>query len=193
MAGRDISIPGIDESSAQASTKRQPDASRYKVWGCIAWYLLELHQIGRKYRKYHQCRFLQSILGLILSGRAMSCTFHIRTASQQHTTYNFRNLSLRHLMTSISGLPASIDPLRKVERTYAEKRDRTRRPCRLLSFMMSPRPQMKHPTNVQHSFHKGCQHPMCSKSSHSDLELHSFQGKPTESTWRTRRSTANTM
>ena len=38
-------------SSAQASTKRQPDASRYKVWGCIAWYLLELHQIGREYRK----------------------------------------------------------------------------------------------------------------------------------------------
>ena len=78
-------------------------------------------------------------------------------------------------MTSISGLPDSIDPLRKVERTYAEKRDRTRRPCRLLSFMMSPCPQMKHPTNVQHSFHKGCQHPMCSKPPHSDLQLHSFQ------------------
>jgi hypothetical protein len=79
MAGRDISIPGIDESSAQALTKRQPDASRYKVWGCIAWYLLELHQIGRKYRKYHQCRFLQSILGLILSRRAMYLN-HITTA-----------------------------------------------------------------------------------------------------------------
>ena len=33
----------------------------------------------------------------------------------------------------------------------------------------------KHPTNVQHSFHKGCQHPMCSKPPHSDLQLHSFQ------------------
>lgn len=34
-------------SPYQALTNRQPDASRYKVWGCIAWYLLELHQIGR--------------------------------------------------------------------------------------------------------------------------------------------------
>ena len=28
-------------SPYQALTNRQPDASRYKVWGCIAWYLLE--------------------------------------------------------------------------------------------------------------------------------------------------------
>mmetsp|Transcript_74867 Transcript_74867/g.206498 ORF Transcript_74867/g.206498 Transcript_74867/m.206498 type:complete len:163 (-) Transcript_74867:523-1011(-) len=98
-------------------------------------------------------------------------------------------------MTSISGLPASIDPLRKVERTYAEKRDRTKAPvpAPLINDESSSADEtpdnnqsaekcktsgctlMKHPTNVQHSFHKGCQYPMCSKSSHSDLELHSFQ------------------
>ena len=111
-------------SPYQASTNRQPRHRRSvsptpvdtKYGGASLGICSNSIRSDENIEKYHQCRSLQSILGLILSGRAMSCTFHIRTASQQHTTYNF----LRHLMTSISGLPDSIDPLRKVERTYAE-------------------------------------------------------------------------
>ena len=182
-------------SPYQALTNRQPDASRYKVWGCIAWYLLEKKDRTSKISPVS----VPSIhLGLDpeRKGHVVYVPYLNRITTSYHLQFQESKFaSFSDSMTSISGLPASIDPLRKVERTYAEKRDRTKAPvpAPLINDESSSADETpdnnqsadkcktsgctlaKHPTNVQHSFHKGCQHPMCSKPPHPDLELHSFQ------------------
>ena len=110
----------------EALTGSKPDVSKFRIWGCLAWYLAPDHELDSKLSP----RAWPAVhLGFDphRNGYMVYIPHKNRITTSYHLTFQEHRF-LKVTSTHVTGLPHIPKPLRKPQMLYKEPRDRTPAP-----------------------------------------------------------------
>ena len=171
-------------SPSEALKGVAPNVERFRVWGCKVWHTLEKHELKSKLSP----RSVPAIhLGIdpARKGYIIYVPYLNRITSSYHLNFQETEF-LSFGSDGEANIPNNVRPLRGIERTYKEKRDREQTDRPPAPPAPSP-PPVAPPTDDQPADQQDsnpdveperCRHDKCTKPKHPDSEPHSFEDHP---------------